>query len=790
MDTKVKIIKDDSIMARKVEDPDGQIRFQTLQKHLSNVADLAIKFAKPFQTENIFKLIAYLHDAGKATAKFQNYLMGEQGRRGSVFHSIQGAILSYLADDDNATQFLREILALAIAGHHSDLADACSPDGTETFLEKLDKPAPDLCYEEMVGNIELEQVKAIFSRAKTEASRLIKPIFENYSDMHSANFALGLLVKYLYSCLIDADRLDAYLFEAQQRYQDKPAAWQGLIETFEANISGFRNDRDIDKIRADISNKCRKAAERECGIYHLSAPTGGGKTLSSLRFALHHCKEKGKKRIIYVIPYLSIIEQTAKNIRDILNLGEQSDFLLEHHSNITLPEDERECEIRKLATSRWDSPIIITTMVEFLETVMSSSAGKLRKFHSMAEAVIIFDEIQSLPLKCVHLFNEVVTFLSKVCGSTILLCTATQPLLHEAERKNLPLSPDCELVDNVEEAFEKLRRTKLVVEREMDIDSLSQFVFDKATENGNCLAILNTKVTARALFEKLKLLNGGRFGLYHLSNSMCSAHKKNVINAVIKALDEKRPIICVATQLVEAGVDISFRCVVRAMAGLDSITQAAGRCNRHGEDPVKEVYIVPIASENLNNLEEIKEGKEVTSKIYREESSLDTSRDMMKKFYDYYYHRRKNIMYYPTKTGVSVYTMLSQNDAGKKNYYNRNKSPFPGTVAQAFKSADECFSVIDKNAKAVIVCYDKSEELIERYRSLPKDKAVRDKIPLIRQLEKYGVSLFEHEFSKLWQQGAISSLSDDGSGILVLSKAHYSQEMGVIFDIGPQDLII
>ena len=145
MDTKVKIIKDDSIMARKVEDPDGQIRFQTLQKHLSNVADLAIKFAKPFQTENIFKLIAYLHDAGKATAKFQNYLMGEQGRRGSVFHSIQGAILSYLADDDNATQFLREILALAIAGHHSDLADACSPDGTETFLEKLDKPAPDLC---------------------------------------------------------------------------------------------------------------------------------------------------------------------------------------------------------------------------------------------------------------------------------------------------------------------------------------------------------------------------------------------------------------------------------------------------------------------------------------------------------------------------------------------------------------------------------------------------------------------------------------------------------------------
>lgn len=473
MDTKAKIIRDDNLKARKAEAPDGKIRFQSLQEHLSNVADLAIKFAKPFQAENIFGLIAYLHDAGKATAKFQNYLIDEQGRRGSVPHSIQGAILAYLSDDDQATQFLREVIALAVAGHHGGLADACSPDGMETFIERLDKPDPELCYDEMVKNIDLEQVKALISKAKAEAGRLIKPILENYSDLYSANFALGLLVKYIYSCLIDADRMDAYLFGEGRDYEHKEADWQTLVDTFEANISRFKNNREIDKIRADISDKCRQAAARESGIYQLSVPTGGGKTLSSLRFALHHCIALGKKRIIYVIPYLSIIEQTAKTIRGILNLGEDDSVLLEHHSNITLPEDEQAGEIRKLATSRWDNPVIITTMVEFLETVMSSFAGKLRKFHSMAESVIIFDEIQSLPLKCVHLFNEVVTFLSKVCGSTILLCTATQPLLHEAERKNLPLSPDCQLVSNVEEAFEKLKRTKLVVEREMDTDALS-----------------------------------------------------------------------------------------------------------------------------------------------------------------------------------------------------------------------------------------------------------------------------------------------------------------------------
>jgi CRISPR-associated endonuclease/helicase Cas3 len=425
------------------------------------------------------------------------------------------------------------------------------------------------------------------------------------------------------------ERRDTYLFDINKHCNPEDTDWDSLIDIFEEglqellekNIQKFGTESKIVKIRQTVSDQCKEAATKKTGIYQLSVPTGGGKTLSSLRFSLHHCKAENKKRIIYVIPYLSIIEQTASEIRKILNLSENNDILLEHHSNIVLPDDEEEQEIRKLSTSRWDKTIVITTAVQFLETVMSSRGGDLRKFHNMSDSVIIFDEVQSLPIKSIHLFNETITFLAKFCNATILLCTATQPQLDKTERNNLLLEDNPNLID-CSNLFEELRRTRIVVLEEKNIDDFGAFISEKADVLGNCLAIVNTKKSALEVFERLK--GKSDFEVYHLSTAMCSIHRTETISKIKDALSNKRKIICVATQLIEAGIDISFSCVVRAIVGLDSIAQAAGRCNRNGEsESPLEVYVIPLKGENLDKLQDIKAGKEITERLIRNSKGAD-----------------------------------------------------------------------------------------------------------------------------------------------------------------------
>ncbi|WP_337927056.1 DEAD/DEAH box helicase [Bifidobacterium adolescentis] len=263
----------------------------------------------------------------------------------------------------------------------------------------------------------------------------------------SIYFYLGLLVKLIYSRLVDADRTDAACFETRKQYRPNTVDWQNLISRLDKSMRSFDSSSEINRIRYQINEQCCLAGARETGIYRLSIPTGGGKTLASLNFALHHALKTGKCRIIYVIPYLSITTQTAKTFRDVLGLNADSDVLLEHYSTAGTQrsadvadnassefEDAGEHQ-RKLAAERWDNPIIVTTMVEFLETVMSARGTKLRKFHNMADSVIIFDEIQSLPRDTINLFNEIVSFLSKITNSTILLCSATQPLLEKPNER-------------------------------------------------------------------------------------------------------------------------------------------------------------------------------------------------------------------------------------------------------------------------------------------------------------------------------------------------------------------
>ena len=770
---------------------------QLLSDHARRVADIS-KRSSHFP--NTSELLAMFHDLGKATIKFQKYITEGFGERGSVIHAWQGAMLANELFKDDYTKaglLLKDVLSFCVTAHHGQLADGVSPDGNSNFFEKLsDIQVPKYYYEEVKEAISEEdknELALLFAKSKQEIEELLYRIENTYETARSRYFAIGLFIKYLFSCLVDADRFDAYLFDTGEKFNPQTFTWENLTDVFEQRISAFSQTRQIDFIRKSVSEKCKGVASKETGIYQLSVPTGGGKTLSSLRFAMHHSIEHDKKRIIYVIPYLSIIDQTAKEIRKILDLTVESDILFEHHSNITEPEDDTAKDVRKLSSARWDSPIIVTTMVQFLESVMSAKSGDLRKFASMADAVIIFDEIQSLPTKSVHCFNEVVSFLSSILNTTILLCSATQPTLEETQRRNLLLHRDPYLID-CKDDFKDINRVIISPEQDKNYEEAASFVLEKALDNGNCLVIVNTKKSALQIYKNL-INNTAGFKILHLSTAMCPAHRLQTIDEMKVGLSNGEKIICVSTQLIEAGVDISFTCVVRAMAGLDSIAQAAGRCNRNGEslDP-KTVYTFALKEEDLGKLNDLKDGQDLTKQIIDTKNpDLDLIDDsIIRHYYKNYFEKKEQLgeLDYPVKYDTTLYRMLSDNKLGRDYYQNRTGKQFQHKIPHAFRTAGEEFYVIEKNTRTVVTLFnnvkvekeeDRVDNLVDAYDNQPKEIFTKEKLKILKKLQQYSVSLFEHEYVKLRNAGALYPLDED-SGVMLLCTNYYSQETGVILE--------
>lgn len=441
------------LLARKDEEGNTQ----ALYDHLHGAGRLASGFEDEFA--DISRTAAVLHDVGKVAQQFQTYLLSDDGHRGDVQHARQGAFVvnDFFESKGEIEEIAKEILELAISKHHGGLPDCIDESGNRAFLlgfTESDKSNEKYAYQEIkrgLNGLALD-LQSNFRGSAEDIACFLKKIKSLRLSKDSIYFYLGLLVKLIYSRLVDADRTDAACFETRKQYRPNAVDWQNLISRLDKSMRSFDSSSEINRIRHQINEQCCLAGARETGIYRLSIPTGGGKTLASLNFALHHALKTGKRRIIYVIPYLSITTQTAKTFRDVLGLNSDSDVLLEHYSTAGMQrsadvadnassefEDAGEHQ-RKLAAERWDNPIIVTTMVEFLETVMSARGTKLRKFHNMADSVIIFDEIQSLPMNTINLFNEIVSFLSKITNSTILLCSATQPLLEKTKRENLLLS--------------------------------------------------------------------------------------------------------------------------------------------------------------------------------------------------------------------------------------------------------------------------------------------------------------------------------------------------------------
>ena len=721
---------------------------QRLSQHLKNVSSLAAKFGKKSGMEEMARVIGFFHDLGKISDEFQA-ILDPKIPRGSVKvpHSIFGA--KRIFTDLVNIQYITEILANAITAHHGALYDNVSPNGDAPLLSKL---------------ADTELFPAIADSPQLSPDKLnaeFLSILEKVKDKNKG-FAISMLTKLLYSCLVDADRLDAYLHENNEVYKTHTMDWEELSTNLLNYLAKVSSETEISIFRQNISNECGKSGLRSRGIYKLEVPTGGGKTFASLRFALVHAHKHKLDRIIYVIPYLSILDQTADEIRKALACDETD--VLEHHSSF-LPDKPK---YYKLQTDRWDAPIILTTQVQFLESVFSSRGSDLRKLHNMANSVIIFDEAQSLPVKCVHLFNGAINFLNQVCGTTILLCTATQPLLDKVERK-LEFSQNPSIA-NCGTLSKRTNIVNAIKPGGFTILELKEFVHEK--HKLSTLVIVNTKVVAKELFSELKDANTT---VLHLSTNMCGAHRDDVIIELRRKLENKEPVICISTQLIEAGVDISFECVIRDVAGLDSIFQAAGRCNRHGEfGETKDVFVVNIAGENLSKLPDISKGAEITQWLFDEGRDNDIN-----EYYQRYFYARKDVMDYPTRDGGTIYDLLSMNLQGCGAFRNRNNKEEAPKMRSAPKSASDEFFVIDKGRKDVIVNYGKAFELVERY---SKTSDIAEKRKFLRLLGKYSVSLYNYQIEALKSAGALHEM--EGEGITRLEKGSdeapfYDLERGV-----------
>lgn len=713
------------LLARKDEEGNTQ----ALYDHLHGAGRLASGFEDEFA--DISRTAAVLHDVGKVAQQFQTYLLSDDGHRGDVQHARQGAFVvnDFFESKGEIEEIAKEILELAISKHHGGLPDCIDESGNRAFLlgfTESDKSNEKYAYQEIkrgLNGLALD-LQSNFRGSAEDIACFLKKIKSLRLSKDSIYFYLGLLVKLIYSRLVDADRTDAACFETRKQYRPNAVDWQNLISRLDKSMRSFDSSSEINRIRHQINEQCCLAGARETGIYRLSIPTGGGKTLASLNFALHHALKTGKRRIIYVIPYLSITTQTAKTFRDVLGLNSDSDVLLEHYSTAGMQrsadvadnassefEDAGEHQ-RKLAAERWDNPIIVTTMVEFLETVMSARGTKLRKFHNMADSVIIFDEIQSLPMNTINLFNEIVSFLSKITNSTILLCSATQPLLEKTKRENLLLSEKPDLIAETESYEDKLRRTRIVASAEnKSCDELGQIIYQQARKNGNCLAIVNLKKEAREIFQCLERLDvNHEFELIHLSTAMCGRHRTDCLNRIGALLDpgNPKPVICVSTQLIEAGVDISFACVVRAMAGLDSIMQAAGRCNRNGESvEPKNVYVYPLKDEDSMEryLPDIAMGKQLTLQIMENYPGKDLlSSNILEQYYDMLLRKKDGNgkggytdcpIRGRAEGATTAYDLLSFNECDRSQFTNTTGGKYGLCFAQAFQTVSDNFHVIE-----------------------------------------------------------------------------------------------
>ncbi|MGV8119782.1 MAG: CRISPR-associated helicase Cas3' [Candidatus Xenobiia bacterium LiM19] len=720
--------------SKKGELPD---KWQPLDEHLKNVAELAAGYAAKFFSQDWAYNAGMLHDLGKADSIFQGYLLRENELddsdydSGRVNHSSAGAALA----EEKFGPFIGRTYAYIVAGHHAGLPDWYpSKTGNAALSIRLD----------IEGKNNLSRIREYADSNLPNLKSVSKPpSFVKPSAFH-------FWVRMIYSCMVDADFLDTEQFMNPEQtvtrsHFDTLVELKRKFDGYMSTLVSTAKKTPVNDIRKEVLDACRKAADEVPGFFRLSVPTGGGKTLSSIAFALDHSLKQGKERIIYVIPYTSIIEQTAKILSDIFG----AENVVEHHSNL---DPDKETPRLRLASENWDAPIIVTTNVQFFESLYAAKSSRCRKLHNIINSVIILDEAQLLPpnllTPCVDAMNQLV----KHYNVTLVLATATQPALPDIE-------DFIEIVHLGSKIYHRLKRTRINIPKALNSRNEWNSIADQLKKHEQVLCIVNTR---KDCYELHKLMPDGTI---HLSALMCGFHRSRIIRYIKWRLKKSKPIRVISTQLVEAGVDIDFPVVYRAFAGLDSIAQAAGRCNREGKLNNKgqmgqvHVFIPPKpAPPGL-----LRKGEDTTKELCNASSIDMDSPETYNRYFELFYSRIN-------ETGTQFSDLLAKD-----------------IPCCQFRTAAVDFTLIkDQQQRSVIVRYGKkSDELIGTIRAIGPNRE------LMRKLQRYTVNLSVRTTEKMKAEGMLEEVWE---GILAQTMPDiYTSKTGLdIFrdSLPAEDLIV
>lgn len=694
---------------------------QMLKEHLENTALLCAGFAEKFEAYDWGFRCGLLHDIGKYSQKFQERL---RGRDVKVDHATAGAQLCW------GQKGFYPFLSYCIAGHHAGLPDTggMSDSGSRgTMCGRLKKKVEN--YQDYQSEITVPEPTA--------------PPFRPVNGENVA-FCAGMLIRMLYSCLVDADFLDTEQFMNGER---SPRVRGESIEVLEgkllAHVSKWLENNDVDTVngrRTEILKHCIERGKGKKGLYRLTVPTGGGKTISSLAFALTHAKEHQMDRVIYVVPYTSIIEQNAKIFSDILGRGN----VLEDHCSVDYEADE-ELRPLHLAAENWDRPVVVTTNVQFFESLFSARSSKCRKLHNIANSVIIFDEAQMLPNDYLRPCIAAMEQLLRYYRSTIVLCTATQPALQGIMAEDVGEKME-ELCPRMEEQFRFFRRVTIRDLGRIDEDELVR----KLGNEWQALCIVNTRKRAQGIYQRLKT-----DGVYHLSTAMYPAHRKRVLNEIRGRLERDEKCIVVSTSLVEAGVDLDFQAVYRQLSGIDSIIQAAGRCNREGKRDASKSFTYIFRTDEKEYVPGQRQQIEITESLLEDEKNPEALETIQEYF---------NMLYHFKGEGLDR----------KKILESFRKNIFP------FAEVSRKFRLIENDTKTVfIVKEEKAEELLKELRNRGATRR------LMRDMGQYCVNIYDTDYRKMYAAGLLSPVSEDMKDdfFALQNPDQYAEETGLRLDV-------
>ena len=549
--------------------------FHEAIEHALGVGYMAHEFAKPFGAAETAWLCGLWHDLGKFRPGFQSYIrqhldvdahLESRVTSRDKTHAAAGALHAI-----ERFGVAGRALAYLICGHHGGLRDWHGGLDGRLGADNVDSRRE---YAE--------------ARAAAPAGLLAQGVAPDLPQVPGGSAGFALWLRMLFSCLVDADFLDteAFMDEGKAEGRRGFATLAELAARFDAHMEALKvgaGGTAVNALRAEVLAQCRTRATELPGLFSLTVPTGGGKTLSSLAFALEHARRHGKRRIVYAIPYTSIVEQTA----DVFARAVGAENVVEHHSQADYDEEKQDSLRARLACENWDAPLVVTTNVQLFESLFAAKTSRCRKLHNLCDSVIVLDEAQCLPPEFLQPILDVLNLLTRHYGVSVVLCTATQPALasrsyFDAARNRRGLDTVREIVADPPELYRRLKRVDVQLP-DWDKRSSWEEIAAELADEDSVLAIVNTRGDARKLWQLLPK------GTLHLSALMCGAHRAEVIAEIKQRLKDKRegrddrPLRVVSTSLVEAGVDVSFPVVYRAFAGLDSIAQAAGRCNREGE---------------------------------------------------------------------------------------------------------------------------------------------------------------------------------------------------------------